>query len=354
MSLQQVADRHLEARSLLSLTAGRYLTQLWTRHVDPADVFRSWNEQIPVADEALSGMQYMAARDSQQYIGAALGEFGLEPSGPPLSAAGFAGFTYGLDSTPPMHLPGALEHPAYRTMDLLKQGYPSDQAMAGGLDSLVTMGGSAVADAGRQADGVQAATEQQVTGYVRQVEADACSRCMILAGRRYRHNDGFDRHPNCLCEHVPIVDGESVPVQDSYELFESMSLEEQSHRFGEAGAQAIRDGADIYQVVNARRGMSSTATGSLVTTEGTAQRRGRPVGFAGRQMERSGVTGPRMMPEEIYRRANGNDRIIREQLQRHGYITGTQSSEGILRPQMSGWYGDSVRERRERLRQGNQ
>ena len=37
--------------------------------------------------------------------------------------------------------------------------------------------------------------------------------------------------------------------------FNGMSEEEQDKVFGHADAQAIRDGADIYQVVNAHRGM---------------------------------------------------------------------------------------------------
>ena len=37
-----------------------------------------------------------------------------------------------------------------------------------------------------------------VGGYVRMVQAGACSRCVVLAGKWYRKNQGFQRHPGCF------------------------------------------------------------------------------------------------------------------------------------------------------------
>ncbi|WP_258933210.1 hypothetical protein [Nesterenkonia pannonica] len=210
------------------------------------------------------------------------------------------------------------------------------------------MSATAVADAGRQADGVAASTEEQITGYVREVEFEACARCSILAGRQYRTNEGFLRHPNCLCTHKPIISGQPAPVvQDPYEMFNELPEDQQDRLYTKAGAQAIRDGADIFQVVNSRRGMSETVSGSLVTTEGMSRSRGRYRGAAGRIMERNNVRGARMMPEEIYKRANGNQRLINQQLERYGYtLPGGQQGEGVIAPSRSGWYGDPAGERR--------
>ena len=84
-----------------------------------------------------------------------------------------------------------------------------------------------------------------------------------------------------------------------------MDEAEQDRVFGKAGAQAIRDGADIARVVNARRGMY-TAGGLRLTREATTRRGiGRPV---------------RLMPEEIYRQANGNRGEALRLLRLHGYI----------------------------------
>lgn len=56
-----------------------------------------------------------------------------------------------------------------------------------------------------QADIVQ---RPQVTGYVRMLNPPSCSRCVILAGKRFLWNQGFQRHPNCFPAGV-VVSGPS-------------------------------------------------------------------------------------------------------------------------------------------------
>src|SRR5690606_20905890 len=81
-------------------------------------------------------------------------------------------------------------------------------------------------------------------------------------GRFYRWNAGFRRHPGCDCVHVAstqkAIDGAGSEglIHDPYEYFNSLSEAEQNKLYTQAGAQAIRDGADLFQVVNSRRGMS--------------------------------------------------------------------------------------------------
>lgn len=355
MSLQSLADEHFNSRRLIALTASAGMVKLWRDGVDPANIYRSWRRMIPTASESLSELQTRAAADGQRYMSATLMDAGMRPEGPSIRPEGFAGFTYPVQGAPPRVLEESLQFPAYRSLQALRDGASPDRALAVGMDSLVTMSSTAVTDAGRQADGVITATEPQIRGYVRQVEPNACARCVILAGRRYRRNAGFDRHPNCLCEHVPIIDGgEPVEVQNPYEMFHALTEADQDRIFTQAGAQAIRDGADIFQVVNARKGMSTTAGGSLVTSSGTTRTRsGGYRGAAGRIMHRHGVQGQRMMPEEIYKRAAGNQRLITQQLERYGYILpGGQQPEGVLNPQLSGWLGPSASEQRAALRQG--
>jgi hypothetical protein len=64
-------------------------------------------------------------------------------------------------------------------------------------------------------------------------------------------------------------------------------------------AEAVRGGADLAKVVNARRGMY-TADGRLYTREAAGKR-------------------PRLMPEQIFRDARDRDDAIRL-LRLHGYI----------------------------------
>lgn len=113
---------------------------------------------------------------------------------------------------------------------------------------------SAVQDAGRNGASLQMAVTPSVTGYVRMLNPPSCARCVILAGKFYRWNQGFERHPLCDCRHIPSTEalaGDLTTDPEAY--FESLSRQEQDETFTIAGAEAIRDGADMGRVVNARR-----------------------------------------------------------------------------------------------------
>jgi hypothetical protein len=106
-----------------------------------------------------------------------------------------------------------------------------------------------------------------------------------------------------------------------------MTPEERRKRFGTAGADALENGADMGQVVNARRGMATTTTGKKVTTEGTTKRgigakALRSEGFVknpGSRYER--VREARLMPEQILKQAHGNRELQIALLKKHGYIS---------------------------------
>lgn len=341
-----LADQHQAVRAGLTATTAEYLRRLWSR-TDPQNIARSWNSRVHDAAGFVSEMQLASAVDAEQYMTANLLARERLPDGPRLNPSGFAGYSYpaGRQSTA-IPLEYALMGPAFTALQSIGKGASTERGMAMGLNSLVTHGATAVEDAGRAADSVVVNTEKQITGYVRQVEAGACSDCAILAGRRYARNEGFDRHPNCLCTHVPLIEGESAPeLQDPYDVFNSMSQDEQDARWGPESAQAIRDGGDIFQVTNAKRGRS---VDKMTTAEGTALRRGRPRGFAGQQMQREGLltrdggnvrwkTG-RMTPEAIYKHADNQDQV-QQLLRKNGYITGPQDGRGNLSPVQSGWAG---------------
>lgn len=175
-----------------------------------------------------------------------------------------------------------------------------------------------VQDAARVAAGVAIATRPEVTGYVRMLNPPSCSRCVILAGKWFRWNTGFERHPKCDCRHIPAAEDTADELRtDPRGYFESLSPEQQANVFGKAAAQAIRDGADLAQVVNARRGMSVASIGGrrvLITSEGTTRR-----GLYG--SSRRGR--PRLMPEQIYA-ITGDDRAeALRLLEANGYILGS-------------------------------
>lgn len=182
-------------------------------------------------------------------------------------------------------------------------------------------------DVARSASSLAMVSDLGTTGYVRMLNPPSCSRCAILAGKFYKWNTGFQRHPRCDCRHVPSREnlaGDLVTNPNRY--FDSLSAAEQDRIFTQAGAQAIRDGADISQVVNARRGMFTAQIGgrtAQLTTEGTTARglAGQTLGnltkVSGQRYRRS--QRPRLMPETIYSVATSREDAIRL-LKLNGYL----------------------------------
>lgn len=179
-------------------------------------------------------------------------------------------------------------------------------ALEAGRNWLDMMVQTTLADTARAAESVAITARPDVGGYVRMLNPPSCSRCAILAGRFYRWNDGFQRHPRCDCRHIPASESLAGDLTTNpSEYFNSLSPAEQDKIFTKAGAQAIRDGADMGQVVNARSGMYTTADGRRATRSGTS-RRGRSPGF-------------RLMPESIYEQAATREQAI-ALLRRYGFL----------------------------------
>lgn len=175
-----------------------------------------------------------------------------------------------------------------------------------------------LADTARAAEEVAMAQRPWVDGWVRMINPPCCARCALLSGKFYLFNEGFLRHPRCDCYHLPAPSDpdkvrDLIAINSPDRYFESLDRAEQDRIFTKAGAEAIREGADISRVVNARRGMRKAQMRGrdvLVTTEATT-RRGRRVGQ---------VRGPRLMPESIFEIA-GDDRAEALRLLRlHGYL----------------------------------
>lgn len=175
-----------------------------------------------------------------------------------------------------------------------------------------------------------------VHGYVRMLQGKSCARCAILAGRRYRSAIAFKRHKRCDCIHIPVAEDTGDDWTTSPKsYFNSLSSTEQDRLFTKAGAEAIRHGSDMSQVVNAREGISvARAYGQdvLRTLVGTTRR-----GIAGQRLQAEGFTKttglssskyafsrtPRLLPDEIFLQAErlGWDRAeVLRQLRRFAYV----------------------------------
>lgn len=310
MSTERIALEHYQGRGRLADAISSLSEQVW-RRVDPGDLDGSWARLGPQLVVGVAGAQLGAARTADDYVDAALEAQGIDlgdtPRLNPSTLAGIASDGRRLDSL--------LQSAVTVVKSGIASGATLDRAMAAGLANLDLIARTQVGDAGRAADGVAIAARPQIGGYVRVLVGKSCSRCAILAGRRYRWNDGFLRHPRCNCIHVPAAEGAVDELRTSpRRYFNSLSTAEQDKTFTKAGAAAIREGSDPARVVNARRGMYE-AGGKRLTTEATTAR-----GIDRRI---------RLMPEQIYREARGDrDEAIRL-LRSHGYITGR--APGIAR-----------------------
>lgn len=328
-SAEIARQQYREQQSLARQTAVIAQTQ-WLR-IDRSNINASWKALLRDLLRALVGAQSTAAERGTAYVGRVVQAANTvpRPAGRvmPHMLAGVASDGRDLESL--------LETPLIGVFENLKRGTDAQQALRSGLDDLVTIVSTQVADAGRVATGLEMTNDAAIAGYERFVTLPACSRCIILAGRLYTHSTGFLRHPRCDCVMKAVTYEEwrhSNVGNFPDDIFASMSEAEQNKAFGQAGAQAIRDGSDIGQVVNARRGIA-TASGPggrriTYTTEGTTKR-----GLAGRRMgdlmKQPGsryrrTRSVRLMPEAIYAEAarSGWDRseIIR-QLERFNFIT---------------------------------
>lgn len=324
MSVRQVAAAHAVERGRLADRVRAEFRRLW-RLVDPRRISETWSIHIPRLLAVLTGAQRSAAGTANLYVADTFAEMGMtaRPSGlvVPEAYAGVAS-----DGRP---LASLLTLPAITVKTSIIDGHSVDEAMASGQALAEMIGHTQVTDAGRVADQVGLVARPVATGYVRMIVGATCSRCIILAGRWYEWNAGFQRHPMCDCIHIPAAEDtpDALPT-NPMAIFGAMTPAEQDRVFTIAGAQAIRDGTDIYRVVNARRravGLTPAGGRGVRLPDGRQRGRLQRVNVNGRQLfvtredARRGRT--RLMPESIYELADGDrDEAIRL-LKVHGYIT---------------------------------
>lgn len=321
-----------QARQVAS-TAAEAAAQAWAE-VDAAAITTTWTQQLPAVVATVTAAQTAAAALAAPAV-AGIASTALAP----VVAAALAGI-----ASTGLPLAAVLVAPAVAAIGALAASAPAARGLAAGAAVLDMIVRTQVTDAGRVATGVAITATPEIAGHERVVHLPACSRCIVLAGRLYRWSEGFARHPRCDCTMVPVTSEEwRTRNLDNHPraLFDQLDPAEQDKRFGAAGAQAIRDGADPVQVVNARSGMRTASVGGreiLATTTGVTRR-----GTAGQRLserfgtavvsefERNTRTGgrervrlrgsraPRLMPETIYQVAEDRDHAIRL-LRLHGYL----------------------------------
>lgn len=340
------ATEHDRQMRLLALQVLRVTRRVW-RNLSLVDLDRSWAEASGELVTEMQGLMVRAAQD-----GAAFGAMTLAEQGsyvPPKAFVSSAVFALSAPDGRP--LDSLLFSPVTRVKESIGQGAPPEMALLAGRKNLDRMARTIISDTARSAASVDI-TARQGVGFVRMLTPPSCSRCAVLAGRFYRWNAGFLRHPRCDCRGIPSQENtEGNLTTDPYEYFESLSAKEQDKYFTVAGAQAIRDGSDLFQVVNARRGMSYAGVSAdgtrrgqrlnlLATREGTTRRgdfgqterlRKDSKGFekvTGSRYQRA--VRQRLTPEAIYAQKLPREQTL-EQLKRYGYIQpGGQNPHGVI------------------------
>jgi hypothetical protein len=295
----------------------------WRRMGDNFD--GSWRRVGPVVLSTLMEAQRQMSEKALTYVPRVLAETGV-PDRPvadfrPASLVGMASDGRRLDTL----AYGAVTEAKGAVSD----GASPQQALNAGGDWLDLMVKLQVADAARQAVGVLTASRKNLGGTVRVLNPPSCQRCAILAGRFYRWSTGFQRHPRCDCVNLPSRDARWADAEGF--ITDPMDAYRQGHirDLTEAQKFAIDNGADIGKVVNATRGMSTTATRRVVkSTEGTvAKAAGGQLDLLGSlrkaQQVRGGAANAEglLTPEGIYQQARGDRDKAIELLREWGYLT---------------------------------
>lgn len=253
----------------------------------------SWSRVGPRITLLAASAQLGAARAGAASVPLILAELGqsVDPMAEvdPQAFAGIASDGRPLDS---------LLYGAVIAAKSAARAMPARQALAVGGRWLDMAVHTQVADASRSAAGV-AITARPGIGYVRMVSPPCCSRCAVLAGKVFRAATPFRRHPRCDCRNVACAEDAPDGLTDA-------PAHDQITGLNKADRMALDEGADLNQVVNAKRGASG-----MTTTEGTTRR-----GLAG---QRLGSGRQRLTPDGINRIAPDREEAVRL-LRQHGYI----------------------------------
>lgn len=280
-----------------SLAAMLGVRSLWER-IDPAgDWAEQWLALLPSAVVLVGSAQVGAATDGAAAVGLTLNQSGYpeKPLGVAVPAA-FAGWMEAPDTEDVVRLDVALYAPLIHAR--LATGDEKGMLLAGRA-RLEAIAQTAVADAARQASGVQAvATERTVATWYE--PAPYCQRCAVLIGKRVKPTTRFARHPRCDGQ-VQIMsqrDASKLPTVTPDQVTDLNRWQR----------QALDDGADFNQVINA----NSAPRGGRGRRSPLRENGTQTVVGAGRVR--------RLTPKGIYQTAGDDQAQALALLRQYGYI----------------------------------
>ncbi|MDV8066397.1 hypothetical protein R4P64_07760 [Rhodococcus sp. IEGM 1366] len=303
--------------------AANAVQALW-RQADPMDL-TGWFEanQVDLVLPMLQGMETSAVQ-AERYVATQASAQGVKVLGESINPLGF---TVELDAAARM----AYSASVLPAKEAMAQGLGAQMATTLATKSLVRLTATLVADASREA--TQAAmVSSRFGGYVRMLQPPSCHRCAVQAGKWFRWNKGFERHPKCDCVHIPAQEARA----DDLRLDVTAAI-----RAGKVTglnkadiAAILNDGADPSQVINAHRGMSTSnvfgqtlkITNEGVTRRGIAHRSMGQAAYVRRQGEMRAAgqryaqwRSARLSPSAIYNIAESKSDALRL-MKLYGYI----------------------------------
>lgn len=237
-------------QSGLAAQAATSLAILWDG-IDADAISDSWQARLPTAVEIVALQSLTASSGAGRYVAQTVADAGADPAAARIVTSKLVD---------PAVIERQLWVPMLRSLYRISQGQSVTDALLAGRSLAATIGAQTTRDTAREAVEIAMVTEPRVDGYVRYLVAPSCGRCAVLAGRVYPWSSGFARHPNCDCQHRPIVDNERPEARSAVEgtpdgYFNSLSEPEQNKYFGADAAEKIREGESISKAVNADRDM---------------------------------------------------------------------------------------------------
>lgn len=259
------ANAYYEDTALLDRQAIAMVMRLWTS-VDVGGIGPSWTKLLPNALAILVAAETVAAELADPYLAEM-----LEDTMHVVSPGGMV--RSGLESL--------LYRPVIEAKTSIASGLAANLALERAGRKLSTYVHTDVADTARLAVTTGMAARPHVGGYYRRLRPPSCARCSILAGKFYKWNTGFKRHPRCDCVHVPAREADNSLRFNPRKAIEAGEVTGLSKN----ELTAIRLGANPSQVVNARQGMYDSGQFQYTTTGTTRQ----------------GVAGARILAKDIDR-----------------------------------------------------
>jgi hypothetical protein len=191
LTARDVALAFQAAQARRARAAANRVQDLW-RQLDPGDLSRSWQIWVgPQVVNTVTAAQLASAAAADEYVDAMVSAEGADPDRAGRTRAeAFAGVAADGRS-----LDDLLHLPIITSKMRIAGGMDVEEALMSGLRQALMLSSSEVTQAGRGAVGSSMAGQRTIQGYVRVVNPPACSRCILLAGKEYGWNAGFQRHP---------------------------------------------------------------------------------------------------------------------------------------------------------------